>query len=249
MWPTCCSAVQRVENLSECLSSSSLLANISRSFSPPVARAVIDMPPAINQRSSRAEQQPLSEWTGLAALEKRVREGEVIQLSSQESPTAHHFTSFFLTTDTRKCQQPPVKLNKQNEGKLWNNLSFLLCLLPHFPTLILILSVHRDAVQSCQLIGRPDIKSNQLGPLQPVLSNAFPWCDNGLGSPDTVAAHSQSHRHAPAQNDWHVFPWWCQIWLTTLFQRSSHHFTFRSGGNWNWRGFGRIRRESEKIEK
>lgn len=166
--------MQRVENLSECLSSSSLLANISRSFSPPVARAVIDMPPAINQRSSRAEQQPLSEWTGLAALEKRVREGELIQLSSQESPTAHHFTSFFLTTDTRKCQQPPVKLNKQNEGKLWNNLSFLLCLLPHFPTLILILSVHRDAVQSCQLIGRPDIKSNQLGPLQPVLSNAFP---------------------------------------------------------------------------
>lgn len=98
MWPTCCSAVQRVENLSKCLSSSSCLANISRSFSPPVASAVIDMPPAINQRSSRAEQRPLSERTGLAALEKRVREGELIQLSPQESPTPHHFTSFFLMT-------------------------------------------------------------------------------------------------------------------------------------------------------
>lgn len=33
--------------------------------------------------------------------------------------------------------------------------------------------------QSCQLIGRGDIKSNQLHPKQPVSSEAFPCCDNG----------------------------------------------------------------------
>lgn len=84
------------------------LATFSSSFSPPVASAVIDMPPAINQHSSRAEQRPLSEWTGLAALEKRVREGELIQLSSQESPTAHHFTSLWncLTMYMRTHRHP-----------------------------------------------------------------------------------------------------------------------------------------------
>lgn len=60
-----------------------------------------------------------------------------------------------------------------------------------------------------------------------------------------VAAHSQSHRHAPAQNDWHVFTWWYQIWLATLFQGSLLQFHFSSGGNWNGRGFGGIRREKE----
>ena len=66
------------------------------SLSPPVVSAVIDMPPAINQHSSRLL---LSEGTGLASLEQRAREGELIQLSSWESPTARHFISLwnFLT--------------------------------------------------------------------------------------------------------------------------------------------------------
>ncbi len=100
-------------------------ANFSSSFSPPVASAVIDMPPAINQLSSRAEQRPLSERTGLAALEKRAREGELIQLSSRESPTAHHFTSLwnFLTTYTRTQHHPhlfsgpPLLLSQINKKK------------------------------------------------------------------------------------------------------------------------------------
>lgn len=58
------------------------LTTFSCSFSRPVVSAVIDTPLAINQRSSRAERRPLSEWTGLAALKKRVREEEFIQLNS-----------------------------------------------------------------------------------------------------------------------------------------------------------------------
>lgn len=123
-----------------------------------------------------------------------------------------------------------VKPNKQIEVNLWQDPFFLSFFLSVMSSTSLSTThsnsyVHRDAVQSCQLIGRSDIRSNQLSPLQPLFSNAFSWCDNGLGSPDMVAAHSQSHRHTPAQNDWHVFPWWCQIWLATLFQCSSHHFT------------------------
>lgn len=71
-------------------------ATFSHSCSPPVVSSVIDMPLAINQRSSRAEQRPLSERTGLAALEKRVREEELIQLNSQESPTTHRYTSLWI---------------------------------------------------------------------------------------------------------------------------------------------------------
>lgn len=98
-------------------SSSSLsLATFSRSFSPPAASAVIDMPPAINQHSSRAEQRPLSERTGLATLEKRVREEELIQLSSQESPTTHHFTgrSIFHTHSHNIHNIPPEPSSSQH---------------------------------------------------------------------------------------------------------------------------------------
>lgn len=47
------------------------------SFSPPVVSAVIDMPPAINQLSSRAECRLLSERAGLASLEGDSARGRV----------------------------------------------------------------------------------------------------------------------------------------------------------------------------
>lgn len=99
--------------MSECRSSSFLPhhhpspATFSHSFSPPVVSAVIDMPPAINQRSSRAEQRPLSQRTGLAALEKRVREEEFIQLNLQESPTTHRYTSLWIFLTMYESTPPP----------------------------------------------------------------------------------------------------------------------------------------------
>lgn len=79
-----CVAVQKVENMSLFFlpHHRPSLTTFSCSLSRPVVGAVIDMPLAINQHSSRAERRPLSERTGLATLEKRVREEEFIQLNS-----------------------------------------------------------------------------------------------------------------------------------------------------------------------
>lgn len=111
MWPKCCDAMQGTDIFSWMLlfflpHHRPPLATVSSTFSPPVVSAVIDMPPAINQHSSRLL---LSEGTGLAALEKRAREGELIQLSSQDSPTAHHFTSLWnFFTAYMKTHHHPI---------------------------------------------------------------------------------------------------------------------------------------------
>lgn len=102
------------------------------------------------------------------------------------------------------------------------------CPLPLFQSLI----PYTHRVQSCQLIGHCDIKSNQLGPLQPVHSDAFPCCDNGLGSSYIGGACSQSHRHAPASEWLTCFSLMVADMAYNLVPALFPPFHFSSGGNW-----------------
>lgn len=138
------------------------------------------MPLAINQLCSRAEPQPLSERTGLVALDERCERRRVDP--AQLARVAGRSTTASTTCgiSSRRTESPPLTppLPLRIPAKMTIPLPSKRssCFYVFSPTLSLIPIpyVHRDSVQACQLIGCPISNPINLAPYSPLPLRLFP---------------------------------------------------------------------------